>query len=50
MSKPIKFHLIFEKLSLIFLSILKKQVSKFKYVGSTFREDGENKEDIIQRI
>jgi hypothetical protein len=27
-----------------------KQVPKFKNVGSTFREDVENKEDIIQRV
>ena len=27
-----------------------KQVPKFKYLGSTFIEDGKNKEDIIQRI
>ena len=25
-----------------------KQVSKFKYLGSIFTEDGKNKEDIIQ--
>ena len=27
-----------------------KQVPKFKYLGSMFREDGKNKEDKIQRI
>ena len=27
-----------------------KQVPKFKYLGSIFTEDGENKEDIIQRV
>ena len=27
-----------------------KQVPKFEYLGSIFREDGKNKEDIIQRI
>ena len=27
-----------------------KQVSTFKYLSSTFTEDGKNKEDIIQRI
>ena len=27
-----------------------KQVPKFKYLSSTFTEDGENKEGIIQRI
>jgi len=27
-----------------------KQVSKFKYLGSIFTEDGKNKEDTIQRI
>ena len=27
-----------------------KQVPKFKYLGSIFTEDGENKEDITQRV
>jgi len=27
-----------------------KQVSKFKYLGSTITEDGKNREDIMQRI
>ena len=27
-----------------------KQVSKFKYLGSTITEDGTNREDIMQRI
>jgi len=27
-----------------------KQVPKFKYLGSIITEDGENREDIIQRI
>ena len=40
----------FQKSKRYFLSILTKPVSKFKYVGSIFTEDGENKEDIIQRI
>jgi len=27
-----------------------KQVTRFKYLGRIFAEDGKNKEDIIQRI
>jgi hypothetical protein len=27
-----------------------KQVSKFKYLGSTITQDGKNREDIMQRI
>jgi hypothetical protein len=27
-----------------------KQLSKFRYRGSIFKEDGENKGDIIQRV
>jgi hypothetical protein len=27
-----------------------KQIPKFKYIGSLFKEDGKNKEDIIQRM
>jgi len=40
----------FENINIKMDDYAPKQVSKFKYLGSTFTEDGKNREDIKQRI
>ena len=40
----------FEKINIKMADYALKQVSTFKYLGSTITEDGKNREDIRQRI